>query len=111
MLLQIFISTLLLQIVIADVICNEALYGNPSHAACTDLLLHHYVTGQRGIESLDRQNHFFSALDSPQARPAHVSLWQWRNRVRLPRVWSLGELKPPLDSTLELRLTLAMSIR
>ena len=65
--------------------CNAALYGTPPYDDCKNIFFD--SSGNRGLESLDKKNHFFGAVGNPSRRPPDITRKGWDRRVDLPRRW------------------------
>ncbi len=105
--LAILISSLLSP-TLAATLCNASLYGNPDPSDCLRTLLDDRKAGTRGLESLDRKDHFFYTSEWDN-KLSDVTPTQWRNRVYLAKTISKGEhLEPPYMRTLK---TIAIQFR
>ena len=73
----------------AATLCNAFQYGNPNPPDCLRILLDNHDAGIRGLESLDRKDHLFYAVNFDK-KPSDVTSTQWKNKVPLTKIISRG---------------------
>ena len=70
--------------------CDPILYGTPPEDDCHDIFFDRPWTGNKGLESLDKETHYFGAAGDPSDRPNDVNRRRWARQVNLPRTWHHG---------------------
>ena len=68
--------------------CDRAAYGRPYYSECASLLYGDRSDHNRGIFSIDNEEHGFFLPYFASGAPFTIN--QWRHRVELPQIWENG---------------------